>query len=69
MKVSREIAIYKKNGEQFIIDFKFNLSRLQLFKILENTIAEDDKEIHQCYQINLDQYNTFSKIEPELLQF
>jgi hypothetical protein len=65
MKVSREIAIYQKEGEKYIESFEIDLSVDKLVNIL-NVDTDEDPNVYMVYDINKEQYLQIQKIIPSL---
>ena len=65
MKLSRQIAIYQKEGDKFIESFEIDLSVSELINIL-NVNTNEDPEVCMVYSINKEQYSKIQKKVPAL---
>ncbi len=65
MKVSREIAIYQKEGDKYIESFEIDLSVDELVNIL-NVNTDEDPNVYMVYDISKEQYSQIQKIIPKL---
>ncbi len=65
MKISREIGVYQKQGEEFLDSFPINLPEKELIRIL-NVFTEDDPNLYKIYPINEGQYLDILALIPEL---
>ncbi|MFV8324857.1 hypothetical protein [Flavobacterium sp. ZS1P14] len=65
MLVTREIAIYQKDGDKHIESFEIDLSIDELVSIL-NVDTNEDPNVYMVYEINNEQYSQIQKIIPSL---
>lgn len=65
MKVTREIAVYQKNGDKYFESFEIDLLVDELVNIL-NVNTNEDPNVYMVYNINKEQYSKFQKLIPIL---